>query len=52
MKISLLLMEEIAKLFAIMLMGYAVDKGRTYEILREQKRICDHGIPGHSVCDY
>lgn len=52
MEISLLLMEEIAKLFAIMLIGICSRKGRTYEILREQKRICDHGIPGHSVCDY
>ena len=32
--------------------GICSRKGRTYEILREQKRICDHGIPGHSVCDY
>ena len=35
MQISLLLMEEIAKLFAIMLMGYAVVKSRPYEVIGE-----------------
>lgn len=35
MQVSLLLMEEIAKLFAIMLMGYAVDKSWTLEVIGE-----------------
>ena len=41
MEISLLLMEEIAKLFAIMLMGYAVVKAGLMKSFREQKRICE-----------
>lgn len=45
-------MEEIAKLFAIMLMGYAVVKAGLMKSSESKKRICDHGIPGHSVCDY
>ena len=39
MQISILLMQEIIKLFVIMFMGYAVVKARTDESLGKQERI-------------
>ncbi len=52
MQISLLLMEEIAKLFAIMLMGYAVVKAGLMKSSESKKHICSHGLSGYSMRNY
>ena len=52
MQISLLLMEEIAKLVCNYAYGICSCKSRTYEVIGEQKYLCGHGLSGHSMRDY
>ena len=52
MQISLILMEEIAKLFLIMFMGYALVKTKLLRVRAgQQSCIGDFGLFGHPVYD-
>ena len=50
MEVSVLLMQQIAQLFIVLLMGLCSRQGRASESLRQQGFVRSFRVSGHAVC--